>query len=140
MDLPDANVLLYAFRADSEHHGACRAWLNAAVLSDASFGVSRPALGAVVRIATNRRAFDPPSDLADAFGFCQDILDQPHCRPVEPGERHWDIFRRLCEATATTGPWTTDAWFAALAIESGCTWITMDRDFARFPGLAWRTP
>jgi predicted nucleic acid-binding protein len=31
----------------------------------------------------------------------------------------------------------TDAWFAALAIESGCEWITLDRDYARFPGLRW---
>ncbi len=33
-----------------------------------------------------------------------------------------------------------DVWFAALAIESGCEWITFDRDFARFPGLRWRVP
>ena len=33
-----------------------------------------------------------------------------------------------------------DAWFAALAIESGCEWITTDRDYARFPGLIWRAP
>jgi len=25
-----------------------------------------------------------------------------------------------------------DAWFAALAIEGGCEWITTDRDYARF--------
>ena len=31
-------------------------------------------------------------------------------------------------------------WVAALAIESGCEWITADRDFSRFPGLRWRTP
>jgi hypothetical protein len=34
----------------------------------------------------------------------------------------------------------TDAWFAALAIEWDCEWITLDRDFARFPGLKWRRP
>ncbi|HWB49334.1 MAG TPA: hypothetical protein VG651_09510 [Stellaceae bacterium] len=35
----------------------------------------------------------------------------------------------------------TDAWFAALAIErGGCTWITYDRDYARFPGLDRRLP
>jgi predicted nucleic acid-binding protein len=33
-----------------------------------------------------------------------------------------------------------NAWLAALAIESGCEWITLDRDFARFPGLRWREP
>jgi uncharacterized protein len=34
----------------------------------------------------------------------------------------------------------TDAWLAALAIESGSQWITLDRDFARFPELDWRVP
>jgi len=33
-----------------------------------------------------------------------------------------------------------DAWFAALAIEGGCEWITTDRDYARFEGLRWRVP
>jgi hypothetical protein len=33
-----------------------------------------------------------------------------------------------------------DAWFAALAIESGSEWITTDRDDARFAGLRWRHP
>ena len=30
---------------------------------------------------------------------------------------------------------TTDAWYAALAIEWGCEWVTFDRDFRRFPSL-----
>ena len=34
----------------------------------------------------------------------------------------------------------SDPWFAALAIESGCEWIPLDRDCARFPRLRWRTP
>jgi len=34
----------------------------------------------------------------------------------------------------------SDAWFAALAIENACEWITLDRDFARFPGLSWSMP
>jgi predicted nucleic acid-binding protein len=59
---------------------------------------------------------------------------------VEPGERHWAIFRDLCVKSKTRGPRITDAWFAALAIEHGCTWITFDRDYARFDGLEWREP
>lgn len=34
----------------------------------------------------------------------------------------------------------SDAYHAALAIESGCEWISTDRDYARFPGLRWRHP
>ncbi len=78
--------------------------------------------------------------IEDAFGFCEDILGQPHCQVVEPGERHWDIFRRLCVETDTRGPRVAGAWFAALAIEWGCEWITLDRDYSRFPGLKWQVP
>lgn len=38
------------------------------------------------------------------------------------------------------GSLVADAYHAALAIETGSTWITTDADFARFPGLNWRHP
>jgi len=138
--LPDVNVLIYSFRREGPHHETCRRWLAGIVAGDERFGVSPMALSAVVRITTNPQAFRMPSATEEAFGFCNDILRLPHCEIVEPGERHWDIFRRLCVETKTRGPRVTDAWFAALAIESGCEWITLDRDFARFPGLKWRVP
>ena len=125
---------------DAEAHSVCRSWLDGVVLSDARFGLSRLGLSAVVRITTNMRSYKTPSSLDDAFGFCADLTGQPHCQIVEPGERHWDIFQRLCHETNTRGPRVTDAWFAALAIEWGCEWVTMDRDFARFPGLKWSMP
>ena len=98
------------------------------------------ALAAVVRITTQLRSMQNPSTLDDAFGFCDDLLGQPHCQVVEPGERHWDIFKRLCIETETRGRRVTDVWYASLAIEWGCEWVTMDRDFARFPGLKWGGP
>jgi toxin-antitoxin system PIN domain toxin len=140
MILPDVNVLIYAFRADALHHAICKAWLDTVVAGDARFGVSPLALGALVRVTTNARIHREPSSLDDAFGFCEDLLGQPHCEVVEPNDRHWRIFRRLCGETDTRGARVTDAWFAALAIEHGCTWITYDRDYARFPGLDWRLP
>jgi toxin-antitoxin system PIN domain toxin len=138
--LPDVNILINAFRKDADAHSVCRSWLDGVVLSDARFGLSRLGLSAVVRVTTNMRSYKTPSSLDDAFGFCADLLGQPHCQIVEPGERHWDIFQRLCHETSTRGPRVTDAWFAALAIEWGCEWVTMDRDFARFPGLKWSVP
>ena len=140
MILPDVNVLIYAFRPEVPEHPRCRQWLQDVVDGDARFGISPLALAAVVRVTTNRRAYPTPSSLDDAFRFSDYLLRQPHCQIVEPGERHWDIFRRLCIETETRGPIVTDAWYAALAIESGCEWITLDRDFARFPGLRWRLP
>jgi uncharacterized protein len=140
MMLPDVNVLINAFRKDVPQHAVCRAWLAAMVAGDARFGLSTQVLSAVVRITTNPRVFKTPSALEEALRFCDNLLGQPHCQMVEPGERHWDIFRRLCIETDTRGARVTDAWLAALAIEWGCEWITLDRDFARFSGLKWQVP
>lgn len=140
MILPDVNVLIYAFRRDLPQHAVCRPWLVAVVSGDARFGLSPLVLAAVVRITTNPRAFRTPSTIQEALGFCEDLLGQRHCQIVEPGDRHWNIFRRLCIKTDTRGSLVTDAWFAALAIEWGCEWVTLDRDYARFPGLKWQLP
>jgi uncharacterized protein len=67
-------------------------------------------------------------------------MQQPNATVTTPRERHWEIFEDLCVKAKATGNLAQDAWFAALAIESGCEWITTDRDYARFPGLTWREP
>ena len=59
---------------------------------------------------------------------------------VVAGPRHWQIFADLCERTDAGGNRVDAAYLAALAIESGCEWITSDRDYGRFPGLRWRHP
>ncbi len=140
MILADVNVLIHAFRQDSERHAVCKPWLDKIIGGDAQFGVSPLALSAVARITTNPRIFRNPSATSEVFAYCSNLLGQPHCEIVRPGDRHWNIFTRLCLETGTRGPRITDAWFAALAIEHACTWITYDRDYARFPDLDWRQP
>ncbi len=78
--------------------------------------------------------------LRDALLFSNTLLSRPNCHKILPGERQWDIFTDLCRKVDAKGNLVQDAWFAALAIEHGCEWITFDRDYARFPGLRWRTP
>jgi toxin-antitoxin system PIN domain toxin len=138
--LPDVNVLLYAFRTDSQDHLLYRAWLNDVVNADAAFGMSPQVLSGVIRVATHPRIYARPSGLSDLMAFAAALMDQPHCQVVQPGDRHWSIFSALCRQAKATGNLVQDAWFAALAIESGCEWITTDRDFERFEGLRWRSP
>ncbi len=140
MILADVNVLIYAFREDTPHHRVCKHWLDEIVSGDSRFGVSPLVLAAVARITTNPRVFRHPSSLTEVFAYCDNLLRQPNRELVQPGERHWAIFARLCAESSTKGPRVTDAWFAALAIEHACTWITYDRDYARFPGLSWQEP
>lgn len=140
MILPDVNVLVYAFRADAEGHAPVRKWLEGAVSSEEPFGVSDLVLSGFVRIVTHPKVFFEPSPLAKALEFAAAVRGRGNAVPVTPGERHWEIFEGLCRAGRVRGNLVPDAWFAALAIESGCEWITTDRDYARFPGLRWRHP
>jgi toxin-antitoxin system PIN domain toxin len=140
MILPDVNVLIYAFRAESENHPQYRSWLLDTVNGDEPFGLSELVCSSILRIVTNARVFSSPATMGEAMSFIDSLRSSPACVIVSPDRSHWDIFRRLLLSLNLRGDVTTDAYLAALAIESGSEWITTDRDFARFPGLQWRHP
>jgi toxin-antitoxin system PIN domain toxin len=138
--LPDVNVLIHAFRPDSPEHPRYRTWLEDVVNGAAAYGIAPQVLASVVRICTHPRIFIQPDPAQDVFEFARVLLEHPNATVVIPADRHWSIFESLCDQARATGNLVQDAWFAALAIESGCEWITTDRDYSRFPGLTWRPP
>ncbi len=140
MILIDVNILVYAKRQDSPHHTKFRTWLEEIVRSESVFGMSELVLSSVVRIITHPRIFGEPTQIDEALEYANAFREHPGCVLISPGERHWEIFTRLCKAAGAKGNLISDAYFAALAMESGAEWITADRDYARFPGLRWRHP
>ena len=140
MVLPDVNVLIAAYRVDSLEHERCRAWLTSVVNGDNAFAVSELVLSGFLRTVTNPRVFRHPSPFSSALEYVDAIRGFDHCVELRPGDRHWKIFTKLCEQAETRGDLVSDAYHAALAIESGSEWITLDSDFARFPGLKWGRP
>lgn len=140
MVLADVNVYVAGFRFDHHDHAPARRWLETTLASPHAFGVSELALSAMIRITTNPRATRVPNDAGDVFEYANSIRQAPHAVIISPGPRHWEIFEQLVADARATGPLITDAYYAALAIEHGCEWITFDGDFARFPGLKWRRP
>ncbi|MBA2291782.1 MAG: type II toxin-antitoxin system VapC family toxin [Gemmatimonadales bacterium] len=140
MRLIDVNVLVYAFRENAPEHAAHRAWLEALVRSDEAYAVSEQVLSGFLRIVTHPRIVHPPAPIEAALGFANAFRAQPNAVLIAPGIRHWEIFQRLCRQAGARGNLVPDAWLAALAIESGCEFVTTDRDFARFPGLRWSHP
>jgi toxin-antitoxin system PIN domain toxin len=140
MILPDVNILVYAFREDAENHATFRSWLEGLVNSNDAYGITDLVLSGFLRIVTNPRAFNLPTPMAEALTFVERLRNAPNCVLVAPGSRHWEIFRALCESGGVRGNLVPDAYFAALAIESGSEWITTDGDYARFRGLRGRRP
>jgi uncharacterized protein len=140
MRLVDVNVLVYAFREDAPGHASHNEWLTALVQSDEAYAVSDHVLSGFLRIVTHPRVFHPPAPVDAALAFANAFRQQPNAVAVHPGARHWDIFAKLCRDADARGNLIPDAWLAALAIESGCEFITTDRDYSRFAGLRWRHP
>lgn len=114
--------------------------MTSTVNGDAAFGMSELVLSSFVRLITNPRIFNIPSTLDEAFAATDRLRTHAQCVLVSPGPMHWEIFAKLCRGGGAKGDLITDAYLAALAIESGCEWITTDRDFSRFPGLRWKHP
>ena len=136
MKLLDANVLLYAYNADSPHHAACRAWLES-TLNDAAEAVALPwqSILAFVRIATNPRAVNKPLTSEAACGIVRQWLEHPNVIAVGYGERFWTLFCEQVGEAKVSGPLISDAALAAAALEQGAVLCSTDKDFRRFVTL-----
>lgn len=140
MILVDVNVLLYAHREEAARHVEFRRWLETALDGAEPLAVSELVLSGCLRVLTHPRVFDPPTPLSRAVDFVSQVRGHARVTVLAPGPRHWAIFLDLCRTVDARGNLVSDAYHAALAIETGATWITTDRDYARFAGLRWRHP
>jgi hypothetical protein len=91
-------------------------------------GSVSPLVSALVRITTNPRAFQPVP--AEAFTFCDYLLEQPNCQTVEPGGAleifNGSVPKRIREARASPTRGSPRYY------RSRCEWITLDRDYGVF--------
>ncbi|MYH96636.1 MAG: type II toxin-antitoxin system VapC family toxin [Acidimicrobiia bacterium] len=141
MLLPDVNVLVYAHVEDSTpEHEEYAAWVTRLATGHEPFALSVLVLSGFVRVVTNPRVFQPPSSLDQAFAFVATLVERPTARIVGPGPDHLEIFERMCRESGGAGKLVADAQHAAVAVEHGCTMVSTDSDFSRFPGLRWQHP
>ena len=140
MILVDVNILVYAHRPEAVRHEEYRHWLQDVLNGDQAYGMADLVLSGFLRIVTHPGICKDPTPVQTALSFVSQLRNRPNCVRIHPGPRHWEIFERLCTAAHARGNLIPDAYLAALAIESGCEWITTDRDYSRFPGLRWRCP
>jgi uncharacterized protein len=99
-----------------------------------------PVLSSVVRIATHPAIYRTPAPRPAVESFIDACLAAPGAMAIRAEARHWELFRELCTRADARGNLAQDAYLAALALEHNCTYITTDRDFAKFPRLRWQHP
>jgi len=141
MYLLDANILVYATDAHSEHHDVARDWLDERTAGvPRSVGLPWPTLVAYLRLVTNPRMYSPPATPADAWQRVEDWLSRPAAWIPAPGPRHQQMLAEISHTHNPTGNLVPDAHLAALAREYGLTVVSTDTDFARFSGITWLNP
>lgn len=140
MILVDANLLIYAYNPQSEHHHAARQWLEEVFSGSEQVRLAWQTILAFLRIMTNVHVFEKPLGPREARAIVAQWLQQPAVGILDPGERHWEILGGLMEDAQVRGPLVTDAHLAALAIEHGTILCTHDSDFLRFPSLKLLDP
>jgi len=138
--LPDINLLLYAYDADSPRQVAAREWLEEMLSGTETVALSWAVMVGFVRISTNPAAFARPWDAGAALDVVDEWLVQPVTAVVHPTDRHAAVLRELLAPLGAAGNLTSDAHLAALAIEHGATLYSSDNDFSRFSGLRWVDP
>lgn len=140
MIVPDADVLVYAFKGESPRHPEYRDWLERAAVAEVPLGLPGVVLSGFAHVATNPAVFEDPSDIDSAMDFLVALRAQPASVVVSPGESHLAIFDTLCRRIRAGANVVPDAYLAAITIDLRAELVTADRGFTRFPGLRWRHP
>jgi toxin-antitoxin system PIN domain toxin len=138
--LPDVNLLLYAYDAQSPRHAPAREWLEQTLSGTETVGLSWVVMLAFIRLSTRSVVVEHPLDIDEAIQLLESWIAQPCVTVIHPTDRHPAVLRELLSPLGTAGNLTTDAHLAALAIEHGALLCSCDADFSRFPGLRWTDP
>jgi hypothetical protein len=137
----DTNVLVAARRRESRHHAAARRLLAGLAGGATPWAIPWPCLYEFLRVVTHPRVFRPPTPLGAALDDVLALTEAPGLSLLGAGPSHPAHLERLARAGQATGNLVFDVHVAALCVEHGVTELwTLDRDFARFPGLRTRDP
>jgi len=140
MILPDVNVIVHAYNADSPVHPRAKAWWEETLGAPGPVGLTWSVVLGYIRISTHTRILSNPLSPSIACSHVESWLAQPQVALIHPGQRHAAILFGLLRGLGTAGNLTSDAHLAALAIEHQAEVVSTDADFGRFQGLKWRNP
>jgi len=137
----DTNVLIYAHRADSQHHEAAAGALRGLAEGAATWGIPWPCVHEFLSVATNPRIFKPPTPPGLAVRQMEFWMESPSLQLLHEPAGYWPELRTSFLDGKLTGAQVHDARIHAICRASGVrTLWSADRDYSRMRGLAIVNP
>lgn len=137
----DTNLLIYAYREDSEFHLGAMEHLRPVIEGGSPWALPWPCVHEFIGVVTSGRVYKPASPLSKALGFLDSLLTSPQLHLLSESPGYFDKLRELALAAKSSGPRIHDARIAALCLHHGVRELwTADRDFSSFPKLTTRNP
>ncbi len=137
----DTNILVYAHRPDSPHHGPALRCLEELAGSGARWAIPWPCIVEFLCVVTHPRIYVPPTPLETALRAVDSLLEAPALALLAESGDGWPDLREAIREGRAAGPVAYDARIAALCRTRGVRELwSADRDYSRFPGLAVRNP
>jgi len=137
--LLDTNILVYAMNKDAEHHRACRALLERALVDDVAVCLTPQILFEYYAVVTSAKQMTTPLTAPEAI---EDIERLRGAIPVvHPTTEMIGRTLALLGTLGYTGRHVFDVALTATMLENGIQTIyTYDERFSKMPGIVARTP
>ncbi|TAN21569.1 MAG: PIN domain-containing protein [Acidobacteria bacterium] len=137
----DTNILLYAHRAELPWNSAASELLKKLSEGAERWAIPWPCIHEFLGVATNPRAFKPPTPLPAALRQVELWMASPSLRLLGEAAGYWERLQELVQAGHLAGSVIHDAHVAALCLQHGVEELwSADRDFSRMRGLRVRNP
>lgn len=139
--LLDSNILLYAKMDLMPEHKVVSKWLEETV-SDRNNAISicETSILSFLRISTNEKVFQPTLPTNDAAQFIDSFLKCPNVNLLLTSASHYLEVIKLMEKLSLQGNLVMDVHLAVLALTTGATLVTRDKDFTKIPYLKTFNP
>ena len=137
----DTNLLVYAYREDSEFYQVATENLRPVIEGSATWALPWPCVHEFIGVVTSGRVYKPASPLPSVLAFLESLFGSPQLHLLAESPGYFDKLRELVLAAKLSGPRIHDARIAALCLHHGVRELwSADRDFSAFPQLKVRNP
>ena len=138
----DTNILVYAHRRESRHHGTSGEAVRALAEGSEPWAIPWPCLYEFFSVVTNPRIWkDAASSPDQAWQQIDAWTSSPSVSLLRETEDFLAVLEKFLRRPRVRGPIVHDARVAAICVAHGAEeLLTADRDFNLFPEIRTRNP